>query len=114
MREVCVRCPLAINEDLLEDLTRYKQYKERSVMMAAQSLIGAFRRIMPDLLRKKDRGRPTEANVMIKPPKYGEIRASEFIPGAEVLYGKPVETSEETSDTSNSDVSKNCQIFYVI
>ncbi|XP_020283826.1 protein SDA1 homolog [Pseudomyrmex gracilis] len=103
VREVCARCPLAMNEDLLEDLTRYKQYKERSVMMAAQSLIGAFRRIMPDLLRKKDRGRPTEANVMIKPSKYGEIRASEFIPGAEVLRGKPVEMFEETSDTSDSD-----------
>ncbi|XP_011862115.1 PREDICTED: protein SDA1 homolog [Vollenhovia emeryi] len=103
VREICTRCPLAMNEDLLEDLTRYKQYKERSVMMAAHSLIGTFRRIMPDLLRKKDRGRPTEANVMIKSSKYGEIRASEFVPGAEVLCNQPAENTEETNDSDEDD-----------
>ncbi|KAL6264384.1 hypothetical protein P5V15_004496 [Pogonomyrmex californicus] len=103
VREICTRCPLAINEDLLEDLTRYKHYKERSVMMAAHSLIGTFRRIMPELLRKKDRGRPTEANVMIKSSKYGEIRASEFIPGAEVLYDRQAENTEETNDSDGED-----------
>ncbi|XP_011636691.1 protein SDA1 homolog [Pogonomyrmex barbatus] len=103
VREICTRCPLAINEDLLEDLTRYKHYKERSVMMAAHSLIGTFRRIMPELLHKKDRGRPTEANVMIKSSKYGEIRASEFIPGAEVLYDRQAEDTEETNDSDGED-----------
>ncbi|XP_070160025.1 protein SDA1 homolog [Polyergus mexicanus] len=104
VREICTRCPLAMNEVLLEDLIQYKQYKERSVMMAARSLIGTFRRIMPDLLRKKDRGRPTEANVMIKSSKYGEIQANEFIPGAEVLYGQHTESIEETnSSTETSD-----------
>ncbi|EFN66361.1 Protein SDA1-like protein [Camponotus floridanus] len=77
VREICTRCPLAMNEVLLEDLIRYKQYKERSVMMAARSLIGTFRRLMPHLLRKKDRGRLTEANIMIKPSKYGEIQAND-------------------------------------
>ncbi|KAG5338078.1 SDA1 protein, partial [Acromyrmex heyeri] len=103
VREICTRCPLAMNEDLLEDLTRYKHYKERSVMMAAHSLIGTFRRIMPDLLHKKDKGRPTEANVMIKSSKYGEIRASEFVPGAEVLYNQPAKNTEETSDSDEED-----------
>ncbi|XP_018313164.1 protein SDA1 homolog [Mycetomoellerius zeteki] len=103
VREICTRCPLAMNEDLLEDLTRYKHYKERSVMMAAHSLIGTFRRIMPDLLRKKDRGRPTEANVMTKSSKYGEIRASDFVPGAEVLFNQPAKNTEETSDSDEED-----------
>ncbi|XP_050465864.1 protein SDA1 homolog [Cataglyphis hispanica] len=103
VREICTRCPLAMNEVLLEDLTRYKQYKERSVMMAARSLIGTFRRIMPDLLRKKDRGRPTEANIMIKSSKYGEIQANEFIPGAEVLYDQHTESIEETNSSTEDD-----------
>lgn len=111
VREICTRCPLAMNEDLLEDLTRYKHYKERSVMMAAHSLIGTFRRIMPDLLRKKDRGRPTEANVMTKSSKYGEIRASDFVPGAEVLFNQPAKNTEETSD-SDEEVSENIQLFF--
>ncbi|KAL6448901.1 hypothetical protein ACFW04_000565 [Cataglyphis niger] len=103
VREICTRCPLAMNEVLLEDLIRYKQYKERSVMMAARSLIGTFRRIMPDLLRKKDRGRPTEANIMIKSSKYGEIQANEFIPGAEVLYDQHTESIEETNSSTEVD-----------
>lgn len=96
VREICTRCPLAMNEVLLEDLIRYKHYKERSVMMAARSLIGTFRRIMPHLLRKKERGRPTEANIMIKPSKYGEIQANEFISGAEILYDQHTESNEDT------------------
>lgn len=110
VREICTRCPLAMNEVLLEDLTRYKQYKERSVMMAARSLIGTFRRIMPDLLRKKDRGRPTEANIMIKSSKYGEIQANEFIPGAEVLYDQHTESIEET----NSSTEVSIKILYYL
>lgn len=101
-----------MNEDLLEDLTRYKQYRERSVMMAAHSLIGTFRRIMPDLLHKRDRGRPTEANVMIKSSKYGEIRASEFVPGAEVLCNKLTENKTEETDDSDEEVSENINYFF--
>lgn len=110
VREICTRCPLAMNEDLLEDLTRYKHYKDRSVMMAAHSLIGTFRRVMPDLLHRKNKGRPTEANVMIKSSKYGEIRANEFVPGAEVLYNQAAENTEETND-SDEEVSEIILLF---
>lgn len=68
-------------------------------MMAARSLIGTFRRLMPHLLRKKDRGRLTEANIMIKPSKYGEIQANEFISGAEILYDQHTESNEDTDST---------------
>lgn len=112
VREICTRCPLAMNDILLEDLTQYKHYKERSVMMAAHSLIGTFRRIMPDLLQKKDRGRLTETNIMIKSSKYGEIQASEFIPGAEVLYNQS-ENTEETDD-SDEEVSGTVRLFSIV
>ncbi|XP_017887362.1 protein SDA1 homolog [Ceratina calcarata] len=85
IREVCTRCPLVMNADLLQDLARYKHYKERSVMMAARSLITLFRVSMPELLHKKDRGRPTEAIVTLQTPKYGQVSATDFVPGAEVL-----------------------------
>jgi hypothetical protein len=55
VREICSRCPLVMNEDLLRDLAQYKNYKERSVMMAARSLIHLYRASMPELLHKKDR-----------------------------------------------------------
>ncbi|KYN27649.1 Protein SDA1 like protein [Trachymyrmex cornetzi] len=118
VREICTRCPLAMNEDLLEDLTRYKHYKERSVMMAAHSLIGTFRRIMPDLLRKKDKGRPTEANVMIKSSKYGEIRASddEEISDEEIndeeIRDEEIDENELTSESTKSSIKKKAKFKF--
>ncbi|XP_062545284.1 protein SDA1 homolog [Armigeres subalbatus] len=104
-REICVRCPLAMNEDLLRDLTTYKNYKEKSVMMAAKSLILLYREQMPTLLAKKDRGRPTEASVEIKPKKYGEVQAMDHIPGTEALLNAApaLEVNEEADDDDESD-----------
>ncbi|XP_048506733.1 protein SDA1 homolog isoform X2 [Athalia rosae] len=103
-REICSRCPLVMNEDLLRDLTQYKNYRERSVMMAARSLISLFRNTMPDLLHKKDRGRPTEASAELHTTKYGEVNAQEFVPGAEVLLDKShSETLEIDSENSEDE-----------
>ncbi|CAG5059657.1 unnamed protein product [Parnassius apollo] len=85
VREICARCPLAVGEDLLRDLVQYKSYKEKSVMMAARSLIQLYRQSMPNLLHKKDRGRPTEALSEIKAKQYGELDIKDYIPGSEVL-----------------------------
>jgi hypothetical protein len=57
VREVCVRCPLAMSEELLRDLTTYKSYQDKSVMMAARSLIHLYRDLNPDMLHRKDRVR---------------------------------------------------------
>ncbi|XP_014367549.2 protein SDA1 homolog [Papilio machaon] len=85
VREICARCPLAVGEDLLRDLVQYKTYKEKSVMMAARSLIQLYRQNMPNLLHKKDRGRPTEALAELKSKQYGEMDIKSYIPGSEVL-----------------------------
>lgn len=57
VREICSRCPLAMTEVLLRDLAMYKNYKDKSVMMAAKSLIHLYRISVPSLLHKKDRVR---------------------------------------------------------
>lgn len=88
VREICARCPLAIGEDLLRDLVQYKTYKEKSVMMASRSLIQLFRQTAPELLHKKDRGRPTEAQGELKSKQYGEVDIKNYIPGSEVLLEK--------------------------
>ena len=46
-----------MDEDLLRDLTAYKSYKDKGVMMASRSLIQLFRNIKPDMLHRKDRVR---------------------------------------------------------
>jgi len=87
MREICKRCPFALDDTLLRDLAEYKSYKDKGVMMAARSLISLYRSSQPELLHKKDRGRPTEAMVEDNnaSKKYGEADAKDFIPGAEVV-----------------------------
>ncbi|XP_063618516.1 protein SDA1 homolog [Cydia splendana] len=95
VREICARCPLAITEDLLRDLVQYKNYKEKSVMMAARSLIQLYRHSMPTLLHKKDRGRPTEASLELKTKKYGDMDIKDYVPGSEVLLEKKDITEDE-------------------
>lgn len=103
VREICARCPLAMNEDLLGDLAQYKTYRDRAVMMAARGLIHLFRTSRPELLHKKDRGRPTEATEELKSKQYAEIDAKDYIPGAEVLLKKETNEVEINSDTDSDE-----------
>lgn len=105
VREICSRTPLAINEDLLRDLVQYKSYKEKSVMMAARSLIQLYRSSMPKLLHKKDRGRPTEASIELKTKEYGATDVKDYIPGSEVLLEKGNILNKEEKDGNNTDSS---------
>jgi len=103
VRELVARCPLVMTEDLLRDLVEYKTYKDKGVMMASRSLIQLFRNICPELLHKRDRGRPTEATVEAKRKEYGELDVKEFIPGAEVIDVNEEEDNDIGSDSDNSD-----------
>ncbi|XP_061554496.1 protein SDA1 homolog [Phycodurus eques] len=85
IKEVVARCPLSINEDLLQDLAQYKTHKDKNVMMSSKALIQLFRNLNPQMLHKKDRGRPTEASLEAKLKDYGELGTKDYIPGAEVL-----------------------------
>jgi len=98
VRELVARCPLVMTEDLLRDLVEYKTYKDKGVMMASRSLIQLFRSICPDLLHKRDRGRPTEATVEVKRKEFGELDVKEFVPGAEVI-----DVNEEEGEGGDSD-----------
>ncbi|XP_041741263.1 protein SDA1 homolog [Coregonus clupeaformis] len=85
IKEVAARCPLAITEELLQDLAQYKMHKDKNVMMSARGLIQLFRSLDPKMLHKRDRGRPTELSTEAKIQDYGEMGAKDYIPGAEVL-----------------------------
>ncbi|EDO40827.1 predicted protein [Nematostella vectensis] len=85
VREVCQRCPLVMTDTLLQDLAQYKTSKDKSVMMASQSLIQLFRSVNPNLLHKKDRGQPTESREDSKPLDYAAVEAKDYIPGAELI-----------------------------
>ncbi|KAK6930922.1 SDA1 domain [Dillenia turbinata] len=83
VREICLRMPLLMNEDLLQDLALYKKSHEKSVNAAARSLIALFREVCPSLLIKKDRGRPTDPKA--RPKAFGEVNVASDVPGIELL-----------------------------
>ncbi len=79
-------------------------------MMAARSLISLYRILHPELLHKKDRGRPTEAAVEAGAAlRYGELDAKDFIPGAEVVNseGAPEETNNKKVDSRKRKAAKD-------
>lgn len=101
VREVCARCPLVMTDELLQDLAQYKTSKDKSVMMAARSLIQLFRSVNPTLLHKKDRGKPTEASKEMTVKQYGELKTTDFVPGTEVLDDDQDE--EKQNNNENHD-----------
>ncbi|XP_068190472.1 protein SDA1 homolog isoform X4 [Antennarius striatus] len=105
IKEVTARCPLAINEDLLQDLAQYKTHKDKNVMMSARGLIQLFRNLNPQMLHKKDRGRPTEASTEARIKDYGELEAKDYIPGAEVLEVEKEEGEEDEDGWESASMS---------
>jgi protein SDA1 len=104
IRELCARCPLVMNEDLLQDLAEYKSYRDKNVSMASKSLIQLFRVKNPNLLKKKDRAKPTLANSNIKQKQYGELSSTDFVDGTEVLNDTvDIDNEENESNQNNSD-----------
>ena len=57
IREICLRQPLAMNDTLLQDLVMYRKSKDKGVVMAAKGLLGLYREVGADMLKKRDRGK---------------------------------------------------------
>uniref|UniRef100_A0A6I8QPY4 Protein SDA1 n=1 Tax=Xenopus tropicalis TaxID=8364 RepID=A0A6I8QPY4_XENTR len=98
IKELTARCPLAMTEELLQDLALYKTHKDKNVSMSARSLIQLFRSLNPEMLQKKFRGKPTEASKEARIHAYGELDAKDYIPGAEVLEVEQEKTEEPEED----------------
>jgi protein SDA1 len=78
IREICVRQPLAMNDTLLQDLVMYKKSKDKGVMMAAKGLLGLYREVGAEMLKKRDRGKDAAIGL-----RSGEQRQRRF--GEEVI-----------------------------
>ena len=103
IREVCSRCYLAMDEDLLQDLSKYKSYRDKSVSAAARSLIQLFREKNPFLLERKDRGKPTEFQREVQPLDYGQINPKSYLEGAELLDGEQQDEDEEEEEVDEEE-----------
>lgn len=119
IREICVRQPLAMNDTLLQDLVMYKKSKDKGVMMAAKGLLGLYRQVGAEMLKKKDRGRDATLGLKSgeqKQQRFGEEVIGE-IEGLELLEkwkeeerqrkrlerGLPAEGSDDEEDDEEED-----------
>ncbi|QKX61913.1 uncharacterized protein TRUGW13939_09069 [Talaromyces rugulosus] len=75
IREICVRQPLAMEETLLQDLVMYKKSKDKGVMMAAKGLLGLYRDVGADMLKRRDRGK--DASMALRSGERKDIRFGE-------------------------------------
>ncbi|KAF6157533.1 hypothetical protein GIB67_004471 [Kingdonia uniflora] len=106
VREICLRIPLLMTEDLLQDLVMYRKSHEKAVSTAARSLLMLFREICPSLLLKKDRGRPIDPKT--RPKEFGEVNIPSNVPGLELLQDDDdnedaASTDDEEADGDDSD-----------
>ena len=87
IREICIRQPLAMNPTLLQDLVMYKKSKDKGVMMASKGLLGLYREVGADMLKKRDRGKDAAMGLKKgeqREHRYGEEAVGQ-IEGLELL-----------------------------
>ncbi|MCJ1385384.1 Severe Depolymerization of Actin [Xylographa soralifera] len=87
IREICVRQPLVMNDTLLQDLVMYRKSKDKGVVMAAKGLLGLYREVGAEMLKKRDRGKEAAMGLRAgdrKERRFGEEEAGE-IEGLELL-----------------------------
>jgi len=105
VRELCLRCPLIMGSELLQDLAEYKKFRDKEVASAARGIIGLFRELNPALLAKKDRGRGADLDAV--PLAYGVQQVAERIDGAELLQRALLsgeQDSEEEEEEGEEEV----------
>jgi len=88
IREVCTRAVNILTEEELADLVAFKKFKHKGVMIAARSLINAYREVDPQLLHRSLRGREAAMALSrgeVQAPQFGVTAAREAIDGLELL-----------------------------
>jgi protein SDA1 len=113
VREVSLRCPLAMEADLLADLAEYRRHRgDREVGTAARALVALFREVHPGLLAKKDRGRAAaleaaaaaagggggEGGGYRAPAAYGSSAVAARVAGADLLQAALERGSDDEDD----------------
>ncbi|KAI8617642.1 SDA1-domain-containing protein [Chytriomyces sp. MP71] len=103
IREICMRCPLAMSEELLNSVIEdYKNHRDKGSMMAVRALLSLYREINPELLKKKHRGKGASiAMKEFKAPTYGSVDVMDMIEGADLLLEE--EDKAERNDDESAD-----------
>merc|ERR1712226_611508 len=100
VREIVSRCPAALegNEELVDDLAQFRRHRNRGVMTASRSIIQMLKEVNPALLKRKQRGKPSE-HLAEKMEHALKGSGGPVISGAEVLLNKnEVQPEGETKE----------------
>jgi protein SDA1 len=93
VREICLRTPLVMTPELLQELVEYRKYRDKEVATVARALLGLFREVAPSMLKKKDRGRGTISIAK-------DVGVCERVDGAELL---PSDDGSDDGDEISDD-----------
>eukprot|EP00768_Dysnectes_brevis_P001490 gnl/Dysnectes_brevis/1389_a1565_1679.p1 GENE.gnl/Dysnectes_brevis/1389_a1565_1679~~gnl/Dysnectes_brevis/1389_a1565_1679.p1 ORF type:complete len:756 (-),score=263.39 gnl/Dysnectes_brevis/1389_a1565_1679:159-2426(-) len=111
IREISERAPHVVASDptILEEVVRFKYHKgHKGISAAAKSVINLYRRLAPELLPKKERGRQGTEDVMAGMTgahliEYGQTPGHSRLPGLEEAGIGSEEEETEGSDADSSD-----------
>jgi protein SDA1 len=93
IREICLRTPLALSQDLVRDLVQYRKSKNKGVFMAARAFLAMVRQVAPGLLMRKDFGRAAAV-------------AMQAAQGEEDAAAEEDEDEEDEDDEDDEEVKK--------
>eukprot|EP00515_Schizochytrium_aggregatum_P014062 CAMPEP_0202083578 /NCGR_PEP_ID=MMETSP0964-20121228/24458_1 /ASSEMBLY_ACC=CAM_ASM_000500 /TAXON_ID=4773 /ORGANISM="Schizochytrium aggregatum, Strain ATCC28209" /LENGTH=803 /DNA_ID=CAMNT_0048651299 /DNA_START=1 /DNA_END=2412 /DNA_ORIENTATION=- len=122
IRELINKVPLLTAcqgmDDLIQDLILYKRFRrDKSVVIAARSLLNLVRDINPEVLQRKERGKFHSSE---KLREYGASAAAEGVDGAELLQileeeaaamaGDDDESGSEEDDEGGKDEAEDGEV----
>lgn len=105
IRELVRRVPLLLEiedmDTLIQDFILYNKSRDKSIVMAARSLLNLIRDIYPSKLKRKDRGK--FYNEHSRPLAYGELTQREGIDGIELLAEAEAQGRFDAEDTEGNN-----------
>lgn len=90
------------NEELVDDLAQFRRHRNRGVMTASRSIIQMLKEVNPALLKRKQRGKPSE-HLAEKMEHALKGSGGPVISGAEVLLNKDEEGDSDGSRSEECD-----------
>jgi len=111
IREICFRQPLILTEEQLADLSEFRKFKDKGVIIACRSLLNLFREVNPGLLHRSLRGKEAamaHSRGDLEAPEYAENKEGK-IDGLELFANKKLQPRRgsvgSASESELSDLS---------
>ena len=109
VREIALKCPGILTQELLSDLIRYRKFKNKNVVMASRSLLQLYRHVDRELLPKRDRGKPYENGSILPVLKNTSGLSDDFLHGVMLLESINKDSQNEETDNTLYEKLENAK-----